>query len=212
MNINVYGSSGPRVGWGLLKDTPDVEVPYTPSEYSATHERLLKRAVTIEHQLYFPIAKDMLIKLDKRLVEMAIFGYRVIDGFKSNLKGFSSMMKDLESRISNGYIQSIDGGFLPVRSAHSVLNLVLQSTGSIAVKYWMVEVHKRLKASGLIEGKHYIQMAYIHDELDFRVITEHAHTVGQILSDSMKVVSEQLNLNVSLESEYMVGDSWYSCH
>lgn len=208
----LYGSSGPRVGWGLLADSPETEVIYTPKEFKDTKERLLKRSVKIQNNLYFPISKTKMIKLTDRLVEMAIYGYRVIDGFKSNLKGFSDLIKSLEDSMVGDYLPAVDGGLLPVRSKHSLLNLALQSAGSIAVKYWMVEVHRRLSLTDLIEGQDYVQMGYIHDELDFRVRTGFEHIVGQILSDSMKAVKQQLNLNVNLEAEYQIGSSWYECH
>ena len=171
-----------------------------------------KRAVYLDNQAYYPISKDKLIPFTDRLVEMAIYGYRVIDGFKSNLQGYSDMIASLESSIKDGYLPAIDGGLLPIRSAHKVLNLALQSTGSIAVKYWMVEVHKQLKQAGFRDGIDYIQMAYIHDELDFRVREGLEHDIGQIISNSMKSVKTQLNLNVDLTAEYQCGLSWYECH
>lgn len=209
----LYGSSGPRVGWGLLADSPDTEVVYTQAEFKATESKLQKRSVLINKLPYFPISKNKFILLDKRLVEMAIYGYRVIDGFKSNLKGFSDMIKDLEaSMVNNTYLPAVDGGLLPVRSKHSLLNLALQSAGSIAVKTWMVEVHKELHAQGYKSGIDYVQMGYIHDELDFRVRAGLEHKIGPIISGSMKKVKEILHLNVDLEAEYMTGHSWFECH
>jgi|GEM_PF-3860189 len=143
---------------------------------------------------------------------MAIYGYRVIDGFKSNLKGFAEMVKDLETSMIGDYLPAVDKGLLPVRSKHSLLNLALQSAGSIAVKYWMVEVHKQLQLAGYLLGRDYVQMGYIHDELDFRVREGLEHKIGPIISNAMKAVKEQLNLNVNLEAEYMTGSDWYSCH
>ena len=208
----LYGSSGPRVGWGLLADSPDTKVEYTKSEFNTTKDRLLKRAKAIDGVQYFPISKAKFIPLTDRLVEMAIYGYRVIDGFKSNLKGFAEMVKDLEASMVGDYLPAVDKGLLPVRSKHSLLNLALQSAGSIAVKYWMVEVHKQLQLAGYVSGRDYVQMGYIHDELDFRVVEGLEHKIGPIISNAMKAVKEQLNLNVDLEAEYMVGLSWYHCH
>ena len=114
--------------------------------------------------------------------------------------------------VDDQYLPAVDGGLLPVRSKHSLLNLALQSAGSIAVKAWMVEVHKQLTLAGYRSGTDYIQMGYIHDELDFRVRAGLEHKIGPIISNSMKQVKHILNLNVDLEAEYMVGTSWFECH
>lgn len=203
----LYGSSATRVGWSLLKSADPVD--YTPEEYSAMEERMRKRVVLLDGRQLFPIAKDMLIPFTHRLVEQGIYGDRVVTGFKNNLLGYKDFIADIESQVVDDRIQCIDGGYLHVRSKHSLANLLFQSAGSIAVKYWMVETHRRLAE---LPQDCYKQMAYIHDELDFMVKDEYAHKVGQILSDSMKAVRSQLNLNVDLEAEYQTGSSWYTVH
>lgn len=98
---------------------------------------------------------------------------RVFDSFWEN----ASPLKDLKDRVTrywktvgkNKFIRGIDGRKLWIRSEHSILNMLFQSTGVICAKK-ANEIHwKALKAEGLLfdpfwdssfAGKAFIQIHY----------------------------------------------------
>jgi DNA polymerase I-like protein with 3'-5' exonuclease and polymerase domains len=62
-------------------------------------------------------------------------GKKTIDTFYQNLPAIKQLKDKVESTLSNrDYLIGIDGRHLQIRSKHSALNQLLQSTGAITVK------------------------------------------------------------------------------
>ena len=66
-------------------------------------------------------------------------------------------LKELKERIENywratnkSYIRGIDGRKLYVRMAHTLVNLLLQSGGALAVKYTLVGICRRLEELNIL--------------------------------------------------------------
>ena len=67
--------------------------------------------------------------------------------------------------IDRGFLIGIDGRHLQIRSRHSALNQLLQSTGSLCVKKATCILYEDLKENKLRWGIHYAFVAHIHDEI-----------------------------------------------
>lgn len=105
-------------------------------------------------------------------------------------------------------LKAIDGRYVNVRSAHSALNLDLQSMGAIICKYWMIEVYKDIIKYKLDA----LQILQVHDELQYDVHKDHAEKLGECTKLAMKRVEKLLNMNCPLDSEYKVGANWSVTH
>jgi DNA polymerase I-like protein with 3'-5' exonuclease and polymerase domains len=109
---------------------------------------------------------------------------KVYDSFWEN----ASPLKDLKDRVTRywkvkgggKFIRGIDGRKLWIRSEHSILNMLFQSTGVICAKKANEFHWKELKARGLLfdpfwddslKGKAFIQIHY-HDEAQWEVSPE----------------------------------------
>lgn len=151
----------------------------------------------------------------------AVCGYSVKDmkvivkSFDNNLPALKSLTDAVkEAAESKGFVKGLDGRRIPVRSAHSALNFLLQSAGAIVCKYWMVEFHQEMKRRGYTHGIEYKQCVFIHDELQWAFDPSKltGEELGKISSESIIKVGKKLNINIPLDSDWDVGDSYADTH
>ena len=106
----------------------------------------------------------------------------------------------------------LDGRILHVRSAHSALNLLLQSAGAIAVKEATVLFHKLMIEAGYTFEQAWWFILHVHDEWQIECHTEIAHDAARIACRSIELAGTQLNLVVPLAGEAAVGITWEETH
>ena len=108
--------------------------------------------------------------------------------------------------IKTGKVRLPDGRMVPVRSEHAALNTLLQGSGAIVSKYWMVQADKSVRAMGAK------QLAYIHDELQYSCPASVAEEFGKAVTAAATKAGELLKLNIRIDAEYRVGKSWAETH
>lgn len=106
---------------------------------------------------------------------------------------------------TRGTLTGIDGRILPCRSAHSALNLLLQSAGAVIMKQSLIEFNK-------IATKIFELHANVHDEVQFSCAPLDADELGQQYVDSIKKAGETLGFKCRLDGEYKVGNNWKETH
>lgn len=115
---------------------------------------------------------------------------------------------------ARGFVRSLDGRRIPVRSTHSAPNFLLQSAGAIVAKRWMIESHKEMARRGYVHGVHYKQVAYIHDQYDWafdtKVIT--AEELGEVAKLCIDKVSEIYKTKIPLDIAWSVGNNFSEVH
>ncbi len=88
-----------------------------------------------------------------------------VKNFDKNLPALKELTDKVKEMAEyRGYVKALDGRRIPVRSAHSALNFLLQSGGAIICKNWMVNMHVMMAELGYSHGEGYRQSAYVHDE------------------------------------------------
>ena len=102
-----------------------------------------------------------------------------------------------------------DGRRIPVRKEYAALNTLLQGAGAIVSKLWMLKASEKLQKEF---GNDVMQMAYIHDELQYAVPNAHAETVGIILQSAAIEAGKELKLNIQIDADYTVGNTWSDTH
>ena len=86
---------------------------------------------------------------------------------------------------------------------------MLQGAGAIVSKLWMLKASEKLQKEF---GNDVMQMAYIHDELQYAVPNAHAETVGIILQSAAIEAGKELKLNIQIDADYTVGNTWSDTH
>jgi len=133
-------------------------------------------------------------------------GKRLKSNFKKNLPAYSQLVTAVEAKVkSTGSLTGLDGRKLPCRSAHSALNLLLQSAGAVIMKQALVNFV-------FSATKNYQLHANVHDEVQFSCDAEDADYLGGLFVKAIRQAGDDLNFNCPLDGEYQVGENWKETH
>jgi DNA polymerase I-like protein with 3'-5' exonuclease and polymerase domains len=140
-------------------------------------------------------------------------GKKTIDTFYSNLPAIKKLKDLIDQRITQrGYLTGIDGRRLQIRSKHSALNQLLQSTGAIAVKKATTILYDDLTAKGLKFTRDWGFVAHVHDEYQSLVRPEYVDLYKELAIDSFRKSGEYFQLKCPLTGEARVGKNWKETH
>lgn len=80
--------------------------------------------------------------------------------FLNNLPALSKLIEQVQLASERGHLLGLDKRQIKVRSAHAALNTLLQSSGALVCKQWLVEFDKLVK--DIPETQ---QVVWVHDEI-----------------------------------------------
>jgi DNA polymerase I len=133
--------------------------------------------------------------------------------FLSNLPALKRLQQDIKRKVDNGgTLMGLDGRLLRIRSSHAALNMLLQSAGAVCMKVALIQLFHALGKNRWQHGREYAFVANIHDEFQAEVAPDKAEAFGQLAVKAIQVAGKELKLNVQLDGEYKVGDSWAETH
>ena len=151
------------------------------------------------------------IKLSEQ--EQMDLGKKTIDTFYKNLPAIKQLKDKIDERITTkGYLTGIDGRHLQIRSRHSALNQLLQSTGAISVKKATCILFDDLHKAGLRWGCHYGFVAHVHDEIQALVKPQHVSVYKDLAIKCFEKAGEYFNLLCPLTGEAKEGKNWMETH
>ena len=127
--------------------------------------------------------------------------------FLKNLPALNRLIADVQLAAEKGYLKGLDGRKVKVRSAHAALNTLLQSSGAIVCKRWLVEFDKLLTT---VPSAH--QVVWVHDEVQVECAEQDAETVGKLAVDAIVKTGNHYKLRLPLTGEYNVGGNWSETH
>jgi DNA polymerase I-like protein with 3'-5' exonuclease and polymerase domains len=140
-------------------------------------------------------------------------GKKTIDTFYSNLPAIKQLKDAIAKRVEQrGYLLGIDGRRLPIRSLHSALNQLLQSTGAITVKKATTILYDDMTSRGLEFAKDWGFVAHVHDEYQALVKPEYVDLYKDLAIDSFRKAGEYFNLKCPMTGEARVGHNWMETH
>jgi len=140
-------------------------------------------------------------------------GKKTIDTFYRNLPAIKKLKDLIDERITQrGYLTGIDGRRLQIRSKHSALNQLLQSTGAIAVKKATTILYNDLTNEGLVFAKDWGFVAHVHDEYQALVKPEYVDLYTKLAIDSFRKSGEYFQLKCPLTGEARTGRNWQETH
>jgi DNA polymerase I-like protein with 3'-5' exonuclease and polymerase domains len=140
-------------------------------------------------------------------------GKKTIDTFYKNLPAIKQLKDLIDKRITErGYLIGVDGRRLQIRSRHSALNQLLQSTGAITVKKATTILYTDLTNKGLKWGKDFGFVAHIHDEVQALVKPEYVDLYKDLAINSFRKSGEYFNLKCPMTGEARVGQNWEQTH
>lgn len=140
-------------------------------------------------------------------------GKRTIDTFYANLPAIKKLKDKIDARITErGYLLGIDGRHLQIRSRHSALNQLLQSTGAVLMKKATCIYYEDLESAGLRFGIDYGFCANVHDEYQVATKPEHVELVKKISIEAIEKAGRFFNLLCPFTGEARSGVNWEETH
>jgi len=140
-------------------------------------------------------------------------GRETINTFYKNLPAIKQLKDKVDERvIKRGYLTGIDGRHLQIRSRHSALNQLLQSTGAIAVKKATCILYQDLYEAGLRWACHFAFVAHIHDEIQSLVKPQFEELYKNLAINAFRKAGEFYNLRCPLTGEAKEGKNWMETH
>ena len=133
--------------------------------------------------------------------------------FLSNLPALKKLQAEVQQKVqrSNKLI-GLDGRVLPVRSPHAALNMLLQSAGAVCMKVALLQLFTRLNRMKWQHGREYSFVANVHDEFQAEVQPDKASVFCELAVDAIRRAGKELKLNVMLDGEAKIGETWAQTH
>ena len=140
-------------------------------------------------------------------------GKKTIDTFYKNLPAIKALKNNIDKALSQrNYLKGIDGRRLQIRSRHSALNQLLQSTGAILMKKATCLFYEYMKSNGLQYEIDWGLCAFVHDELQATVKPEYAELTGKLAVQAIENGAEAFDLKCPFTGEFRIGKNWAECH
>ena len=137
-------------------------------------------------------------------------GAALKERFLKELPALAKVKQSVEFQVAkNNTVKLVDGRLAPVRSKHAALNTLLQGSGAVVSKYWMILANRNLTK---IYGNKVKQVAYVHDELQFSCPASIADAAGKIITDSAIEAGARLGIKMPINAEYKIGSNWSETH
>ena len=139
-------------------------------------------------------------------------GRRLRAQFLEKMPALKKIIQAIKHRLStHGFLLGVDGRKLNIRSEHAALNTLLQSAGAIAVKQATCILQRKFRSQGWgLEDV--MQVAHIHDEIQFQVRKELAEDVGKLSIQAIREAGDALGFKCPLDGEYKIGNNWAETH
>jgi DNA polymerase I-like protein with 3'-5' exonuclease and polymerase domains len=133
--------------------------------------------------------------------------------FLSNLPALKKLQADVQRKVTNGgKLIGLDGRILPVRSSHAALNMLLQSAGAVCMKVALVQLFHQLSRMKWQHGREYSFVANVHDEFQAEVKPDKVSTFAELAVNAIRMAGKELKLNVMLDGEAKIGETWAETH
>jgi DNA polymerase I-like protein with 3'-5' exonuclease and polymerase domains len=136
----------------------------------------------------------------------SVDGRRLKQSFMQKIPAISYLVSAVKRRVEmNNTLNGLDGRILPCRSAHSALNLLLQSAGAVIMKQALVDFVSAARHPYELHGN-------IHDEVQFSCDKDHADDLGKTFCRSLQTAGKKLAFRCPLDGEYSIGENWSQTH
>jgi DNA polymerase I-like protein with 3'-5' exonuclease and polymerase domains len=133
--------------------------------------------------------------------------------FLDAIPGLEPLIDAVKLKVrSAGQLRGLDGRPIFCRAEHASLNFLLQSSGAILSKRWLVVGQDMLDSAGLTYNIDYTRCAYVHDEQQFSVVPAEVDRFKQILVASAPEAGRYYNFRVPITAAADHGESWGDTH
>ena len=126
----------------------------------------------------------------------------------ASIPGLEALMKKIEAAAKVGYIKAMDGRKIEVRMKHATLNTLLQSAGSILVKWATCYMNAKIREKRLDAW----MVLHYHDEVALDAHPKHAAEAGKLFIEGLQWAGRKFNVKCPLDGAMRIGKSWADVH
>ena len=156
--------------------------------------------------------QDFVDKLDDRQRAKIAKARQIILKLEAGIPGLKKLTDDVCKEAEKGWLKGIDGSRIPVRKAYAALNALLQSAGAIACKRWIVLFHAAMEREGLVKGRDWRQVLWVHDEIQVTHRPGLGPQIARIAEECLVEAGISLGLRGRFRSDAKTGKNWAECH
>ena len=127
-----------------------------------------------------------------------------------NTPGLERLVKEVQGEFNNnnGFIQTIDGGYVRCHSEHAAVNYKIASGEACLMKLVDIRTRERFKREGL----DYLKVLDVHDEDQYECDPVLADYIGEIGCEEIRLAGEELGFIVPMAGSFSKGASWADTH
>lgn len=145
----------------------------------------------------------------------AALGKKLRAKFMKGFRGLKQLMDAVKATVKKqGFVRGLDGRRVPIRSAHSALNTILQGAGALIMKKAVCIADQKFQADGLTPGIDYEFVLNVHDEVQIERISEAqpGEYYGKIVAASIGDACDFFKFRCRVGGSYDVGSTWAETH
>lgn len=143
---------------------------------------------------------------------IAGLGLRARTRLEGGLTALGKLQDLVKDKARRGFVLSLDGRKLHVRSAHACLNTLLQGAGAVVMKKALVLHYRACLARGWVHGVDWGYAANVHDEAQMEAREEIADEIGRMFADAIAEAGRAFDLKCPLSGAFAVGRTWKDTH
>lgn len=140
-------------------------------------------------------------------------GKELKSSFLTRMPALANLIYHVRDRVeSKGSLVGLDGRVLPIRSAHSALNTLIQSAGAVLMKYATILFYQKALDAGYVSGKDFLLVAHVHDEFQTLAKEAIAEEIGALGKEAIEEAGRKLGLRCPVTGSYDIGNNWSETH
>ena len=138
---------------------------------------------------------------------------RVKEKFMNEVPEIAQLIDRINDEYSEyGYITGLDGRKLQARSSYILLNLLLQSSGTVLMKQCLVFLKNELDKIGMKPREDYNFLLNAHDEVEAEVRPHLLDKYKECVYKAVDRTNEFFKVNAKLQIDLKTGGCWAECH
>ena len=146
-------------------------------------------------------------------------GAKAKDDFLQAIPKLEDLIKGVQEACKRGWLKGLDSRCLMMRrtdegrvQANKALNVLCQGAGAIVMTYARIWVWKEIEKKGWIESGKAIKVLDYHDEETWECDVDISEQVADLLVQSIVQAGLHFKMNIPLDADAQIGQSWAEIH
>jgi hypothetical protein len=135
--------------------------------------------------------------------------------FVNKLTALGYLVEAIQRKANKcGYLNLIDGRRCYIRHEHAALNSLIQGTGAVICKRWIVHFNRAFQREFGPQGwrNQWAALGWIHDEVQIALRPAIQEPASQIIVQEIRALTDHYHFRCPLDGEAKIGRNWKETH